>query len=52
MFAEECQNNLLPVLQQWFQLDDASDRTLSVALIFKHNEMKNSRLKMDGLFSL
>ncbi|XP_046462392.1 inositol-pentakisphosphate 2-kinase-like isoform X1 [Daphnia pulex] len=28
VFAEECQNNLLPVLQQWFQLDDTSDRTL------------------------
>ncbi|KAI9560297.1 Inositol-pentakisphosphate 2-kise [Daphnia sinensis] len=28
VFAEECQSNLMPVLQQWFQLDDANDRTL------------------------
>lgn len=30
MFAEECQSNLMAVLQQWFQVDDTSDRTLSV----------------------
>ena len=52
VFAEECQNNLLPILQQWFQLDDTTDRTLSVALFsFINNKMKLNKESLN-MFSL
>ena len=52
VFAEECQTNLLPVLQHWFHLEDTTDNALSVLfLLLLHKLSTNQKLKKKS-FSL
>lgn len=50
MFAEECQTNLLPVLQHWFHLEDTTDNALSVLfLLLLHKMSTNQKLKKKSI---